>query len=104
MYVPANNPTTSQQAPEITTAKRVFCTFLPVPATVWQMAENLADGKSVKEAWNDVEATYEQVRDANRQTLKDNLHRNAEAVRESRIYKYTAASQLIEKIDKWINE
>ena len=94
----------SQPTQELSTAKRVFYTLDPIASSICQITGDLINGKSVKEAWDGVTDTFERVHDANREALRENIHRNAELVRESRIMKYTATGRIIQKLDEWVNK
>ena len=108
MYVPANNPTTSQQAPELSFATRYRYTFNPETMAVFQMAKDLANGKSIKESWDGITNTFEQVQDANKETIKEVVHKAAEHTRKMGAWKYMLYGIIppitIEKFDEAINQ
>ena len=70
------------------------------------LAKALAEGKTVKEAWNGVKTTYKNVYDANREQFKENVHNAAEKVENMGNWKYLfgVTPTIIEKLDKELNE
>jgi hypothetical protein len=86
--------------------KRVVTTFAPVPTLAYSIGEDLAKGKTCKEAWNEAKTDFKNVHDANKKQFKDNLHNTAEQSREMGAWKYLFGFIPIgvEALDRAINK
>ncbi len=94
------------QTPSIGTRVAVTLGGTSTAVPVFILAKSLAEGKTVKEAWNDVKTTYKNVHDANREQFKENIHNAAENVENMGNWKYLfgMTPTIIEKLDKALNE
>lgn len=88
------------------TLKRVVTTLAPVPTLTYSIGEDLANGKTLKEAWNEAKSDFKNVHDANKKQFKDNLHNTAEQSREMGAWKYLFGfiPSGVEALDRAINK
>ena len=70
------------------TLKRVVTILAPVPTLTYLIGEDLANGKTLKEALNEAKSDFKNVHEANKKQYKDNLHNIAEQSREMGAWKY----------------
>ena len=88
------------------TLKRVLTTLAPIPVLTYSIGEDLANGKTLKESWNEAKTDFKNVQDANRNQFKENVHNAAEQSREMGSWKYLFGiyPTCAEVLDKVINE
>jgi len=73
---------------EISCAKRLYYTAMPVAATTIQIVKEMCVGKSFSESLDAVGDTFELVMEGNKEDFKNNIHKTAELLQKGGISKF----------------